>query len=347
MADGSYQNIHPSAKTAIPFPETGCQNKQTMTTTLPIEMTGAADAPTMPPLYSSGKLLDPAHLGWLRSSIDLLDRPEALRQRMAEEGYLFLPGLLDRDEVFEARREIVRRLAEVNYLKPGSDPMDAIIHPDVPSRGYQPELAVGNEPLMRVIYDGAMMAFFESFLGGAVRHFDYTWLRSVGPGPGTASHCDSVYMGRGTPKLFTAWVPLGDVDFSLGGLVLVEGTNNNTRLKQTYGAQDVDSYCENKPAARSWGKSWGTGGWLKGNPNQIRNSIVGPKGRWLSTEFRAGDALIFTIYTVHASLDNQTADRFRFSSDTRYQLASDPVDERWVGENPIAHGEAGRRGKIC
>ena len=54
------------------------------------------------------------------------------------------------------------------------------------------------------------------FLGGEVRHFDYTWLRSIGPGKGTASHCDSVYMNRGTQRLFTTWVPLGDVDFTLG-----------------------------------------------------------------------------------------------------------------------------------
>lgn len=304
-------------------------------------------ARTMPPLYSSNKQLDPAHLGWLRPSIDLLGHPEALRQRMAEDGYLYMPGLLDREEVLSARREIVRRLAEVNYLKSGVDPMEAVINPEASDRGLQPELAAGNQALMRAIYGGAMMAFFESFLGGPVRHFDYTWLRSVGPGRGTASHCDSVYMGRGTPRLFTAWVPLGDVNFDLGGLVVAEGTNNNTRLKETYGAQDVDSYCQNKPGARSWGKAWGTGGWLKGNPNQIRKSVAGPQGRWLTTEYRAGDALIFTIHTVHASLDNRSGDRIRFSSDSRYQLASEPADERWIGPHPIGHSEAGKRGKIC
>ncbi len=59
-----------------------------------------------------------------------------------------------------------------------------------------------------------------------------------------------------------------------------------------------------------------------------------------------GDLLTFRMNTVHASLDNRS-DRIRLSTDTRYQLASEPVDERWVGENPIAHGPAGRRGMIC
>jgi hypothetical protein len=52
------------------------------------------------------------------------------------------------------------------------------------------------------------------------------------------------------------------------------------------------------------------------------------------------------MFTVHASLDNHS-NQIRISSDTRYQLASEPVDERWIGENPIAHGLAAKRGKIC
>ena len=44
-----------------------------------------------------------------------------------------------------------------------------------------------------------------------------------------------------------------------------------------------------------------------------------------------GDALIFGMDTVHASLDNQT-DFIRLSTDTRYQRASHPADERWVGD---------------
>jgi hypothetical protein len=59
-----------------------------------------------------------------------------------------------------------------------------------------------------------------------------------------------------------------------------------------------------------------------------------------------GDALIFTMATVHAALDSHR-DNLRLSSDSRYQLASEPVDHRWVGENPVAHGKAAKRGRIC
>jgi hypothetical protein len=39
---------------------------------------------------------------------------------------------------------------------------------------------------------------------------------------------------------------------------------------------------------------------------------------------------------MHASLTN-TTDRLRLSADTRYQLVSEPVDERWVGRQPKGH----------
>lgn len=42
-----------------------------------------------------------------------------------------------------------------------------------------------------------------------------------------------------------------------------------------------------------------------------------------------------------------SVDALRLSTDTRYQLASEPVDERWIGENPIAHGLDAKKGMIC
>lgn len=52
------------------------------------------------------------------------------------------------------------------------------------------------------------------------------------------------------------------------------------------------------------------------------------------------------MFTLHASLDNRT-NRVRLSTDSRYQLANEAVDERWVGENPIAHGPDAKIAMIC
>jgi hypothetical protein len=300
---------------------------------------------TLPRLVSSGCELDADadKLGFMRDSSTQIDDVAALRERMREDGYLFLRQSLDRDDVLTARRECVARLAEDGHLDPAFDPMEAVASPSYSAK-FMPNLARDNAALDRVLYAGPMMRFFRAFLGGDVRHFDYTWFRAVAPGKGTAPHCDSVYMGRGTQDLFTAWTPMGDCSFDLGGLMVLEGSNTNRRLRETYGKTDVDTYCANR-TGRAGQDAWqkGSAGALGTDPVKIRSSLG---GRWLTTEYQAGDVLIFSIHTVHASLDNRS-NRVRLSADSRYQRADEAADERWVGERPIGHSQAGKRGRIC
>lgn len=303
---------------------------------------------TFPRLLAAGHELDtaPASFGELRSSIDLIEDTGALRERMAEDGYLYLRGYLDREEVIAARQVIMERLAEQGALDPAFPCLDGVARAGA-NTSFQPDLAAHNAPLHRVLYAGRMMEFYENFLGGAVRHFDFTWLRAVSPGKGTALHCDIVFMGRGTPNLCTAWTPLGDVSYELGGLMILENSHQNERLRAGYGSKDVDTYCSNRRAEAPKGLGGGgtikAGGALTNNPATLRERLG---GRWLSTEFRMGDLLTFGMYTIHASLDNQS-NRIRCSSDSRYQLASEPADERWIGPNPIGHGPNAKRGLIC
>jgi hypothetical protein len=326
------------------------------------------------PLKSVGRPLDTSEeaFGELRDSSYLLGDGEATRARMEEDGYLFLRGFFRREDVLAARRIIVERLAEEGFLQAGADPMEAIVpeeesevavsqrDTDVPladknrnnthvhkNRNFRPDLTTGNEPLHRLLYRGAMMEFYREFFGEPVRHYDFTWLRTIERGNGTRPHCDMVYMGRGErEKLLTAWVPLGDAPLSLGGLMVLEGSNHQHELLRPYLERDVDSYCKNgrhAPEIEAGAKAWEWDGSLSKDPASLRRKLG---GRWLTTDYEAGDLLTFTMYTVHAGLDNQT-NRIRLSSDSRYQPASRPADERWVGETPIAHGQAGKRGRIC
>ena len=298
-----------------------------------------------PPLTSCGIALDTSggRLRPLRNSLDAIGNADELVRRMNADGYLYLPGYLDRTEVLSARAEVLTRLAAAGHLAPGSDPHDAIADPDTRVK-FAPELAKHNEPLENLLYRGKMIALYELILGGQVRHFDYTWLRAVSPGKGTAPHGDAVFMNRGTPRLYTAWVPLGDVDFTLGGLMVLGKSNRLEELKQAYLSKDVDAFCENEEDAqlfRSGNKWWN--GTLSEDPADLQRQLGLP---WLTAEFRAGDLLTFSIATIHCSLDNHS-DRIRISSDSRYQLASDPIDERWIGEDPIGHGPDAKRGMIC
>lgn len=305
---------------------------------------------TLSGLASQGIELDlsPESFGTLRDSTDVLGDADGLRERMAEDGYLYLPGYLDRGLVSEARRSVTDRLAGEGLTDPDHPPGEAVARPDSGLR-FKPDLAHDNGPLHRLLYSGRMMEFFELFLGGPPRHYDFTWMRAVAPGIGTHPHGDVVFMGRGTHDLYTAWTPLGDVDYEMGGLMVLEGSHCQQSLRDGYLTRDVDEYCENVPGEEEHARrnptqfGWRWDGRISDDPVELREQLG---GRWLTAEYRAGDLLTFSAYTIHASLDNRS-DRIRLSSDSRYQLASDPVDERWIGEAPVGHGPAGKRGRIC
>lgn len=312
-------------------------------------------------LVSRGQTLEdtPETLGELRRSDDLGTTPEAVarhiataHERLDDDGYLFLPGYLQRDEVLAARHELCRQLADHGLIRDDLPIDDAIVIPDATLGVKSADLARTNRALQHLLYgaDGPMIRFYRALFGEEVRHFDFTWLRLVKPGMGTASHCDLVFMGRGTHQLCTSWTPLGDIDRTLGGLIVLEGSHRQRDLTDDYLATDVDTVCENRHDG-AWLGPDGTRNRPELATGAITDDHVGLRqkfgGRWLTTDYRAGDLLVFNMVLVHASLDNQSADRLRLSSDSRYQRASEPADERWVGIDPPAHGPQSARPVIC
>ena len=312
-------------------------------------------------LISRGQILEdtPGTIGELRRSDDLGTTPVAIarniataHERLDEDGYLYLPGYLLRDEVLAARHELCRQLAEHGLIRSDHPVDDAILVPGATLGVKSSDIARDNRALQHLLYatDGQMIRFYRALFGEEVRHFDFTWLRLVKPGMGTASHCDLVFMGRGTHQLCTSWTPLGDIDRHLGGLIVLEGSHRQHDLTGDYLATDVDTICENRHDG-----AWTGPDGLRNRPDLATGAItddhVGLRqkfgGRWLTTDYRAGDLLVFNMVLVHASLDNQSADRLRLSSDSRYQRASEPADERWIGIDPPAHGPQSARPVIC
>ena len=289
---------------------------------------------------------EPDVFGMLTDCTSLLPNPSAMRAFMEAEGYLYLKGVLDTNTISAAHHIMAERLAARGQTDPAY-PVDACIAAPTSKVQFMPDLSESNQPLHDVLYDGEMISIFETFLGAAVRHFDFTWVRAVAPNRGTPPHMDIVYMGRGTKQLYTAWTPMCDIPISMGGLLVLERSHTHQRLNEGYGSKDVDEFCENKVGPEysdmGGGGNIRAGGWLSDNPVKLRQALG---GRWLTADYSAGDVLIFSVYTVHTSLDN-ASNRIRLSTDTRYQRADEPIDERWIGEHPIAHGKAGKRGKIC
>ena len=71
----------------------------------------------------------------------------------------------------------------------------------------------------------ALMAIFEAIFGEPAMPLDYSWPRIAGPGAGERPHSDWVYMRRGTPRLFSAWMPLMDIPMTSGPLMVLENSH--------------------------------------------------------------------------------------------------------------------------
>lgn len=280
--------------------------------------------------------LSPDKFGDLLESNDIFEDTQALKERFSRDGYLFFRDVLNRDEVLDARREIIEKLDSVGEIDRSKPLMDAV-YSGRSDRGhidqgkFIKDLRSG-EALKKVCHRGALREFHERFQGGKTRALDYIWMRAVHVGGFTGVHFDWVYMGRGTRNLISNWIPLGDISREEGTLMVLEGSHRNEELQATYGTFDVDRDRGSDKAKKYIGAE---GGWLSVDPLDVQKKIG---GRWLTADFRAGDFLCFGMFLLHCSTDNQSPEgKLRISTDTRYQLASEPADERWVGDEPLMH----------
>jgi hypothetical protein len=250
------------------------------------------------------------------------DQPGILRKRLEEDGFLLVRGLHDRQQVLELRRGILEELDRMGHLDAHAPLMEGVVSEQgrqsstISVRGRE---RLKTELLKRIVYGPRVMGFFERLLQGPVLSYQFQWLRVVGPGTASSPHCDVVFMGRGTHELYTCWTPIGDIPPEMGPLALCLGSHRWQHVRDTYGRCDVDRDLIE--------------GRFSDDPADLVERFG---GRWATTSFHAGDAIIVSIYLMHASLTNVT-DRFRISCDTRYQRADEPVDDRWAGETPRTH----------
>ncbi|WP_127583894.1 phytanoyl-CoA dioxygenase family protein [Paenibacillus koleovorans] len=258
------------------------------------------------------------YLTELRDSGDIRHDMDALRARMQEDGYVLIRGFHDRDKVLKAREQILQKLERMGKLQPNTDLTEALI-----GEGQRGVMFGGTNTdlpaYLDVVNSPDVMKFFEQFLDGEPRTLDYKWLRAVSTGGFTGAHYDIVYMGRGTPNLYTLWTPFGDTPIEMGTLAILLGSQHFEKIRQTYGQMDVDRDSIE--------------GWFSRDPLELVQKFG---GKWATTHFEAGDAIFFGMFLMHSSTEN-TTNRFRISCDTRYQLDSEPVDDRWIGDKPKGH----------
>lgn len=265
---------------------------------------------------------DPRIAEVLRDGSALLGDARALRERLEDDGYLLLRGFHPRDEVLRARAAILQYVAAAGALERGTPPEEAVAAASVAPPNMKGRREITHHPAVQPILEGSrVMALFATLFDEPARPFDYKWLRATPPGEFTGVHADFVYMGRGSPRLLTCWVPFGEVTPAMGAITLCVGSHRSAefaRVRETYGRSDSDRD--------------GYGGWLTLEPLELSERFG---ARWATTTFAPGDVLIFGMQMLHASFVN-TTDRHRLSCDVRFQPAAEPVDERWVGEAALA-----------
>jgi len=236
-------------------------------------------------------------------SAGIADDGAALRARIERDGFLFLPGLLPRTAVLEARAAMIAVLAEAGWLDPRHDPDRAI--PDMDRFCVEPEPAfmqvyyreLSQKSLNALQHHPALVGLFERMLGGPVLPHPRITARNIFPHREdftTPAHQDYVAI-QGTPDHFAAWIPLGDCGPEMGGLELAVGSNR-------HGIYDM------RP-------SLGAG--------QLE-IIADEAFDWAYSPCACGDVIVHSAMTVHRGVPNRS-DRFRLSMDYRYQRVDEPV----------------------
>ena len=275
-----------------------------------------------------GDLIDP-----LLDSSNHIGHPDALTGRMTKDGYLFLKGVLDREEVLAARTEVFERLAKVGEVK--QPPSEGIFTEQSHRKETVGDLgafwkSVSEGPRLRRVTHGVRLKAIMSEIFGEPAHpHDYLFLRPSPVGRATHLHYDKPFFSRGSDRIHTVWLALGDIPVTDGPLVVVEGSQAFTDLIEPAAAVDYDS---------------------KASPTvsvlDDPISLALRRGTKLRPiDFETGDMAVFGMTTLHGTLDNHSSiGRMRLSCDIRFQPAADPVDPRYAGPNPtgttgIGYGE--------
>lgn len=250
---------------------------------------------------------------------------EEVRARIARDGYVLVRNAVAREIVLAARRVVVETLAsdwgyidappsdarfdsapilrkagsaaterdasDSSALKPPLDPRAR----NVILTGYR---TVTHHPNVLALLEGApIVSLMRNLYGGRTpATFDNKWVRVMARDEYTDEHTDYYRFAGSADGMHTCWLPLGDYSPREGTLAVCCGSHLLPDLTTTQ--YDVESKLELPPSYESF----------------ARTAV------WRSASFRAGDAVIFDIRTVHASTVNESSN-FRISMDTRWRPA--------------------------
>jgi len=238
----------------------------------------------------------------LRNSADAVGDIEVLRWRLVADGYVFLPGYLDVNQISDVQGRLREGWASVGWL---TSPQtltaagrDLRFTRDSFATVYPAVQRV--EQFHRLAHADRLVRLVSGLLGGEVFCHPAKVARISPPSDGsrafTRAHQDFVAMHVATDVL-TAWIPLTACTPDRPGLRIIPGSHLNGFLRT---APSI-------PGAR---------------PFYLPVGDDDP--RWATSDYDLGDLVVFHSLTVHGAGPNITDDA-RLSVDVRYQLVIDPM----------------------
>ncbi|KAF2016401.1 hypothetical protein BU24DRAFT_391696 [Aaosphaeria arxii CBS 175.79] len=306
-------------------------------------------------LYVNDGLLRPDQVGGLKEST--ADMPvEELRRRYNEDGYIFLKGLLPREDVLKAREEYFKMLEPSGVLKPGTAPVQGVFDETKDKADY-PGIGAGaadnngkpGAATAEKFVDLALEAHYahwykETFCkhpvlketiarisgwGDSTLGVRRSLLRNNTPGnKAIGVHYDQIFLRHGEPTSFTAWVPMGDISLTGGGLIYLEnGHTLGREVEAEFTRKAKESGLSDEQTKNAFNQNMLSTGLLADGPKEYSDAF---QRRWLVTAYEAGDVVLHTPYTIHASTMNFDHDNIiRVGTDLRFVDSSKPWDKRW------------------
>lgn len=229
--------------------------------------------------------------GELEEANHLLNDHEALMRFHEEKGYVFLREVLDPASVAEARAAMFAIMERYEVVAPGaSEP----IWTGKAFPGGMEESEEFSGISRRLVEHSGNMDLMARILGEPAAMVPIVQYRIYPPnGPVTGVHQDG-FFSPGIQNFKPVWMPLVDIDRSMGGLMVAVGQNKR-------------GYFHNL---------------AKAPRSPIPEGVIDAKS-WATTNYHPGDVLVIHPATPHGSRPN-LSQRVRVSVDTRIQSANDP-----------------------
>ncbi|KAH8588134.1 phytanoyl-CoA hydroxylase [Bisporella sp. PMI_857] len=319
--------------------------------------------------YVNDGRLEPDFVGLLRAT-ELTTPLEEIRRRYREDGYVFVKGVIPREDVLKARQKYFEMLVPTGALKPGTRPVDGIFDtakdrlnfpgigagtpdstdeygrikgPDIQTARLFGDLALQahsedwyKEDLCR---HPALLEFVARMTGwGDNTHgIRRTLLRNNMPGnKAIGVHYDHIFLRHGEDTFVTAWVPIGDIKINGGGLIYLEkGHELGAKIEADFTQRARGAGMSEEEVKSAYNQNMMSGGLLAEGPAGFAKQH---NRRWLLTAYEAGDVVLHNAYAIHASCINYDEQNvIRLGTDLRYVDSSRPWDTRW--SNVLRNGD--------